>query len=294
MTDTLTQPGVLAPLPAVRRTMFFRPRLGTDFLANLRCLRDAYNPASDVLGIGEPLLDSGDRSIPGLRSFPVLADASAIVPLTQAALWLLVNGDSRGSVFERSQRLLAALETSFELADVLDTFKYDSGRDLTGYEDGTENPTGDAAAAAALFTTGAGTVGSSFVAVQRWLHDLRRFAGFGNVRGDSIIGRCRESNEEIEEAPATAHVKRTAQEDFDPPAFMVRRSLPWDTGREQGLEFVAYVNSLDRFEAMMRRMIGLEDGIVDALFQFSRPVSGGYYWCPPLTGNRLDLSALGL
>jgi len=90
------------------------------------------------------------------------------------------------------------------------------------------------------------------------------------------------------------HVKRTAQEDYDPPAFMVRRSLPWDSGREQGLEFVAYVNSLDRFEVMMRRMAGLEDGIVDALFQFSRPVSGGYYWCPPLAAGRLDLSALGL
>jgi putative iron-dependent peroxidase len=70
--------------------------------------------------------------------------------------------------------------------------------------------------------------------------------------------------------------------------------LPWDSGCEQGLEFVAYENALDRFEAMMRRMVGLDDGIVDALFQFSRPISGGYYWCPPLAGDHLDLSVLGL
>jgi putative iron-dependent peroxidase len=216
------------------------------------------------------------------------------VPSTQAALWVLVNGETRGSIFERSQRLLAALEASFELDDVLDTFKYDIGRDLTGYEDGTENPTGDDAVAAALVTAGARMAGSSFVAVQRWVHDLPGFAGFGNVRGDAMIGRCRDSNEEIEEAPASAHVKRTAQEEYDPPGFMVRRSLPWDSGREQGLEFIAYVKSLDRFDVMMRRMAGLEDGIVDALFQFSRPVSGGYYWCPPLAAGRLDLSALGV
>lgn len=43
----------------------------------------------------------------------------------------------------------------------------------------------------------------------------------------------------------------------------------------------------------MRRMAGLEDGIVDALFRFSRPTSGGYYWCPPLREGHLDLSALG-
>jgi putative iron-dependent peroxidase len=294
MATNLAQPGVLGPLPAVRRTLIFHPRSGTDCMANLRCLRDAYDPVSDVLGIGEPLLDSTDKSIPSLRSFPLLAGASTAVASTQAALCLLVNGESRGSIFERSQRLLAALEASFELEDVIDTFKYDSGRDLTGYEDGTENPTGDDAVAAALVAEGGGMAGSSFVAVQRWVHDLRGFAAFGNVRGDAMIGRCRDSNEEIEEAPATAHVKRTAQEDYDPPAFMVRRSLPWDSGREQGLEFVTYVNSLDRFEVMMRRMAGLDDGIVDALFQFSRPVSGGYYWCPPLLKNRLDLSALGL
>jgi putative iron-dependent peroxidase len=45
---------------------------------------------------------------------------------------------------------------------------------------------------------------------------------------------------------------------------------------------------------MLRRMLGLDDGIVDALFTFSRPVTGGYYWCPPLRSGKLDLSALGI
>jgi putative iron-dependent peroxidase len=41
-------------------------------------------------------------------------------------------------------------------------------------------------------------------------------------------------------------------------------------------------------------MMGLEDGIVDALLSFARPVSGGYYWCPPLKEDgRLDLRAVG-
>ena len=61
------------------------------------------------------------------------------------------------------------------------------------------------------------------------------------------------------------------------------------TGREQGLEVIAYVESLDRFERELRRMVGHDDGIVDALFTFSRPVTGGYYWCPPIAGGRLDL-----
>ena len=41
-------------------------------------------------------------------------------------------------------------------------------------------------------------------------------------------------------------------------------------------------------------MMGLEDGVTDALFRFTRPVTGAYYWCPPVKGLRLDLRALGL
>jgi putative iron-dependent peroxidase len=39
-------------------------------------------------------------------------------------------------------------------------------------------------------------------------------------------------------------------------------------------------------------MLGMEDGVVDALFGFTRAVSGGYYFCPPLDAGRLDLRAL--
>ena len=36
-----------------------------------------------------------------------------------------------------------------------------------------------------------------------------------------------------------------------------------------------------------------EDGITDALFKFTRPVIGSYFWCPPMAKGRLDLRALG-
>jgi putative iron-dependent peroxidase len=89
-------------------------------------------------------------------------------------------------------------------------------------------------------------------------------------------------------------VKRTAQESFEPPAFMVRRSMPWGGLRESGLYFVAYVASLDNFGRMLDRMAGLEDGAVDGLLTVTRAVSGGYYFCPPMRGGALDLRALGL
>lgn len=57
--------------------------------------------------------------------------------------------------------------------------------------------------------------------------------------------------------------------------------------------FLAFGHSFDAFEAQLRRMSGLEDGIVDGLYRISTPLTGGYYWCPPIKDGRLDLSALG-
>jgi putative iron-dependent peroxidase len=33
---------------------------------------------------------------------------------------------------------------------------------------------------------------------------------------------------------------------------------------------------------------------VDALFRFTRPLTSSYFWCPPIKGAHLDLSALGI
>ena len=114
------------------------------------------------------------------------------------------------------------------------------------------------------------------------------------LQRDAVIGRRLDTNEEIADAPVSAHVKRAAQESFDPPAFILRRSMPWAEAHEHGLEFIAFGESPDRFERVLRRMVGLDDGTSDALFSFSRPVRGGYYWCPPIANGRLDLSKLGI
>jgi putative iron-dependent peroxidase len=186
------------------------------------------------------------------------------------------------------------LQPAFRLHGMQDGFKYDTGRDLSGYEDGTENPEGEAAIEAAMAQgLGAGLDGSSFVAVQQWVHDLDHFESLPQGERDHIIGRRLSDNEELDDAPDSAHVKRTAQESFNPEAFVLRRSMPWADAGGEGLVFVAFGKSFGAFEAQLHRMTGGEDGVIDGLFRFTRPVSGGYYWCPPVADGKLDLSALG-
>jgi putative iron-dependent peroxidase len=111
---------------------------------------------------------------------------------------------------------------------------------------------------------------------------------------DHVMGRRLSDNEEIADAPESAHVKRTAQESFNPEAFILRRSMPWASEDSEGLVFVAFGKSFNAYEAILKRMVGADDGVTDSLFRFTRPVTGSYFWCPPVSGGRLDLSALGL
>jgi putative iron-dependent peroxidase len=290
----LVQPGILAAPPVLGRSLTFRMTSDGDLRSALKRVRDGFDGEWGVLGLGEPVARALGRDVPGLRVFPGLAGSGCSAPSTQQGLWVLLRGRDRGVLFDVTERIQSFLHEAFILDDALDTFTYAGGKDLTGYEDGTENPRDDAAIDAAFVPAGKNLEGSSFAAVQRWVHDLGRFRSFPSNKRDAVMGRRADTNAEIEDAPASAHVKRSAQESYDPPAFMVRRSMPWATAHEQGLEFIAYVESLDRYERVLRRMVGLDDGIVDALFSFSRPVSGGYYWCPPIAGGRLDLSRLGI
>ena len=284
------QPAILAPVPQVARFLAIGLEPGCEPRAAMARLRELPIDDGMALGLGEPLVRALGANIDLLRSFPAITGPGCTFPSTQGALWAWFRGDDSGALLQRALRFLALLGDGFRVDEDVHAFKFREGRDLSGYEDGTENPKGDLAIAAAITSgRGDGLDGSSFVASQRWIHDLARFTKLPSLDRDQVIGRRLSDNVELADAPAFAHVKRAAQESFDPPAFMLRRSMPWGNLTEHGLQFVAFGASLDAFERVLQRMAGLDDGIVDGLLRFSRAVSGGYYWCPPVADGRLDL-----
>ncbi len=286
------QTGVLQPVPQQAVYLTCDLLRETSLLQAIEVLQN-INLASDVVGIGQSLLDRFNQSVPGLVSMPLFASKHINLPSTGTDLWCWLRGNDRGELLHRSRRIIQHLSPAFELIEIVDSFKYAEGRDLTGYEDGTENPQDQAAVDAAICTSDDQAInGSSFVAVQQWLHDLDAFQAFSTEQQDNIIGRRRSDNAELDDAPESAHVKRTAQESFDPEAFLLRRSMPWSKNLQAGLMFVAFGRSFDAFEAQLNRMTGNEDGIEDGLFQFSSVLTGAYYWCPPLIQGQLNLAAI--
>ena len=291
---TTPQAGILAPLPNHARYLTFTLGDAQQIKIALAALRELADGENTVVGVGQTLADALGVRIDGLKSCPPTTAPGLSIELAPEVLWLWLRGDDRGELLHRSRKITGALSPAFVLNDIVDAFKHAEGRDLSGFEDGTENPTGDAAIDAALVGAESPLAGSSFVATQRWQHDFACLEAMSQQAQDHAIGRRLCDNEELDEAPICAHVKRTAQESFSPEAFVVRRSMPWADGNDGGLHFVAFGKSFDAFEAQLGRMVGGEDGVTDALFTFTRPLTAAYYWCPALKNGKLDLAPLGL
>jgi putative iron-dependent peroxidase len=299
---TVCQSAVMQVVPMVGRYLSFS--LATSDVAQIRQSLKRLSSFADtsnmLVGLGAELVQAVGAQVPGLKIFEPLSGPSVKVASTPIALLCWLRGSDMGHLVLQTRLVKQALNPALQLEKVVDAFRHGQGPnghglDLTGYEDGIENPKGAAAVEAALVqNAGPGLDGGSFMAVQQWLHDLNAFEVMTPLAQDHMIGRRRFDSEELDEAPESAHVKRTAQESFEPEAFVLRRSMPWAAGEQAGLMFVAFGKSFAAFETQLRRMLGLDDAVVDALFGMSKPISTAYFWCPPVSGGRLDLRQLGL
>jgi putative iron-dependent peroxidase len=276
------QTAILEDIPQQARYLYFNLKPSASPWAALEKLAAYAADKNMVIGFGSTLLDRLGLEVPSMHDMPAFRGSDITVPNDAYALWCWLRGTDRGVLLHQVRKVNAILAEAFSLVLNIDAFKYDASRDLTGYEDGIENPeAGDAVQAAFMQSDNPQFDGGSCLAVQQWLHDLDAFEALDKSGQDNIVGRERISNEELEDAPEAAHVKRTAQEDFSPEAFVLRRSMPWCSDKGEGLVFVAFGKSFHAFETLLNHMLGNDDGITDNLFRISKPVQGAYFWCPP-------------
>jgi putative iron-dependent peroxidase len=243
-----------------------------------------------VIGFGSELWRSvaPDQAPEGLAPFePVGRVGGHHAPATQHDFWLWISGSSRDVVFEHAR---AAVRTLAEVATVASDqpcFVHRDSRDLTGFIDGSANPTMLEAPAAALVPDGQPGAGGANVLVMRWIHDLDAFEKLAMKEQERVIGRSRPSSIEMtgDALPADAHIARVQIEDEEGNELPIyRRSVPYGTVAEHGLYFVAFSADRARFDRMLARMFGTDtDRIHDHLMDFSRPVTGSFYFAPSLS-----------
>ena len=161
-------------------------------------------------------------------------------------------------------------------------FTYRDSRDLIGFVDGSANPKDEGRLEAALVESGPGA-GGSFVLSQQWVHDLEKWNAVPEALQEKIVGRTKPKSIELEgdDMPSDSHVSRTDVM-VDGEALKIwRRSAPYGTVREHGLYFLAFAKHPVRFQVQLERMLGVSgDGLHDRLAEYSRAVTGSYWFAP--------------
>jgi len=261
-----------------------------DFLPSARALATKAKRARLLctLGIGSELWDrlSPSRRPAGLRPFHAVKANGRVAPATGGDLFLQITSGRHDLNLDLAMGLVRRLQPLATMAEEVHGFRYRDSQDLTGFIDGTENPKGKARALAALIgEEDRPFAGGSYVAVQRYVHDLERWRRLDDREQEQIFGRTKRVNVERPKAkkPQTAHISRVVIERDGAELQILRQSYPWGTVREAGLYFAAYTKSLEVFDLMLARMMGTTtDGLHDRLMEFSRAVTGATFFVPSI------------
>ena len=290
---TAPQPGIFAQGTRAHYYLEYdvHPQASAEALLDaLRSLREppvTAGGANLVLAFSRRLWERlwPDDTPAALRHFDAVTGRGGTAPGTQHDVWLWTHGTNSDVVVDVARAATVALGPVAKLAHELPAFVYKESRDFFGFIDGTENPPVWEAHLAAIVPDGEPGAGGSFVLTQQWVHDLGRFNELPDEEQERVFGRTKQDSVELDDdvRPENAHISRVVIEDDDGEEREIyRRSTPWGTVTEQGLNFVGFSHDITIFDAMLARMFGTDDDIVDRVTEFSTPTTGAYYFAPSL------------
>ncbi|MEA2521653.1 MAG: porphyrinogen peroxidase, partial [Actinomycetota bacterium] len=277
MVFTLPQLGIFAQGTDAHQFLEFDLRLGvspTDAVASFRRLRAPEVSAGGVnivvaFGAGAWRQVAPAEAPPSLTDFPALDGLHGHrAPATPHDAWLWISGSAPDNVWDHGMAAARAVDDVAELVTEQVGFAYHDGRDITGFVDGTANPPVRLAPDVALVPDGSPGAGGSHVIVMRWVHDLDAFNQLSEREQEGVFGRTKRDSVELSESekPPTAHIARVEVTAGKQELEIFRRSVPYGTVREHGLNFVAFSADPARFDVMLSRMFGLtSDGVHDRL-----------------------------
>jgi putative iron-dependent peroxidase len=210
-----------------------------------------------------------NKEIKGMEGF--------VMPATQhdAVVWL--SGSTYDVLFDMARSVIHDLAGLASLADETTSWAYRHDRDLTGFVDGSENPTLLDAPDAALLPEGVPGAAGSVLLLQKWRHKTAEWEALPVAQQERTMGRTKLDSIELENKPADSHVARTDQDEF---GHIFRRNMPYGNVEDHGTVFVGFSADQTRLSKMLESMAGLVTGTRDALTRYTEPLTGSYYFVP--------------
>ncbi|MFB2583628.1 Dyp-type peroxidase [Herbiconiux liukaitaii] len=251
--------------------------------------RDLDAHLSCNVGIGSDAWDRlGQEARPAqLRRFFEVRGPVHTAPSTPGDLLFHIRSERGDLTFELERLLLQKLGDAVTVVDEVQGFRYFDARDLLGFVDGTENPTGPALANSSLVGgEDPAFAGGSYVVVQKYLHDLTAWGALGTEQQERIIGRTKADNVELDDEPGERKSHKALNTITDANGVehdILRDNMPF--GRpgagEFGTYFIGYARELWVIEQMLRHMfVGDPIGSYDRILDFSTAVTGSTFFVP--------------
>jgi putative iron-dependent peroxidase len=202
-----------------------------------------------------------------------------VMPGTQhdAVLWL--SGSAYDVIFDVAHQAIADLKELATVAEETSSWPYRHDRDLTGFVDGSENPSLVEAPQVALIAGGTPGAGGTILLLQKWVHDTTAWESLTVDDQQRVMGRMKADSVEIEDKAPDSHVASTDQDKFGK---VFRRNMPYGTVTQHGTMFVGFSAEQPRLSKMLESMAGLKTGKRDALTRYTRPLTGAYYFVPAI------------
>jgi porphyrinogen peroxidase len=255
-------------------------------IANLHAPYATTGAANFVVGFRPELWRTCGQLPADVHGFagPIRGPDGFTMPATQADAFVWIAAHEYDAVFDIGFATVSALAPLATLARENTGWSYRRSRDLTGFEDGTENPSLFEAPDIALVPNGSPGEGGSVLLFQQWRHDSPAWNALDVEHQERVIGRTKPDSIEFPEAtmPADSHVSRTTLERGGIELDIFRRNVPYGAVSEHGTLFVGFAAEQRRLHDMLVQMAGADGGPRDALTRFATPLSGAYYFCPSL------------
>ena len=224
-----------------------------------------------------------------LHTLPEFVGERHAAPSTSGDLLFHIKAESMDACFELGAKIAERLSGAVTIVDETVGFRYFEQRDLLGFVDGTENPTGQGAVAAALVgDEDPDFAGGSYVIVQKYLHDMASWKELSTEAQEHVIGRTKLDDFELsdEDKPLDSHVAMASVVEADgTERQIVRANMPFGSiqAGEFGTYFIGYAASPEVTETMLRRMfLGAGDAAHDRILDFSTAVTGTLFFAPTI------------
>ena len=267
--------------------------LCADLSALLRAVafRNLEAGLSCIMGLGANAWDRlfGSPRPAELHPFREIRSGSRHAVSTPGDLIFHIRAKNMDLCFELAAQVMDRLGDAVSTVDEVHGFRYFDNRDLLGFVDGTENPTGGAAAEAVLVGEEDSVfAGGSYVIVQKYLHNLGAWNALPTEAQEKIIGRKKVSDIELDDSvkPSSAHNALTTIEENGKEIKILRDNMPFGRpGHGQfGTYFIGYCRSPRPIEQMLENMfVGRPPGNYDRILDFSTAVTGGLFFIPTAT-----------